>query len=775
MNHKPYDTLTLELQFGCLSRLDDNGRQLRQVNMSDSRITTRSYSTLGIHCVFLSPIAKDCLPESYLAAPPAACCFTTPEIIGTIKAEPEDFCVRELATDKLKLPSEWKVADLRDGAREKTVHETEAAADPEEKHIDVLDLEKNLQPLEVVRRVLQCQHPQTWNAELSDLHRLHEAAQLSIQAFSTNDDIVWIPPVTSESSCLTNIVQRSGDRGSLHRCLKLAFPLLQSETIKQENALPLIKVTVDTSFFALAPSVHDPMLDTLKALYLFRKQGAPAVHDSQHTKKRKRDTSHPEKDDPFSFVLPLRPGISKDERRKIHHVISGRTRDFETSTISDYKVAHGITTTALVLRWSKAALRVAASSASGKPRGGSCHLIVLKKRRKEHLAAMQMLARILRCRQSDIGTAGIKDMHAVTYQFCTIRGVQTHRLWQANAALCHHGMEIGSVQLVDHFLQPGQLDGNRFVINVRDVKRVHVEFKDGCSQENLRPCQEHDRNYILERADALRKCGFINFYGEQRLGIPGETKNVGVRSFDIGRAMLQANFDKAVDLLMTGRLICRGVDDQENASARKCRQIWKETGGNAEETYNALPKGESMTRERTVLQGLKRYHNSLDALKCLHFRDRTFWIHAYQSYIWNTMASVRLQLYGAKVVAGDLVIGDDDNVLVVSDDMVSGISLHQVVLPLPGYGVQYPTNEMAGRYKQLLEGEEVSFEKAAPLEATAKGSYRHLVVPLNSLELEFTASTITDVVSFQISFDLPPGSYATMLLRELMVTTVVRV
>jgi tRNA pseudouridine13 synthase len=107
--------------------------------------------------------------------------------------------------------------------------------------------------------------------------------------------------------------------------------------------------------------------------------------------------------------------------------------------------------------------------------------------------------------------------------------------------------------------------------------------------------------------------------------------------------------------------------------------------------------------------------------------------------------------------------------------MVARTCFNQIVLPLPGFNVQYPTNEMGDRYSEFLENEKVSFEKGVQLEATAKGSYRHLVVPMSSLELEFSSSTVSDVVSFQVSFDLPPGSYATMLLRELMVTTVVRI
>jgi TruD family tRNA pseudouridine synthase len=754
--------------------------------MSHSNSKPRLYSTIGIHNVFLSPITEEEFPQSYLAMTLSAP-FITPEIIGTIKANPEDFYVRELASDMLGLSAECNVAELRDSsALVESANHTKPASKEQEKtdsiHHPVPNVENDLQPLEVVRRVLQSQHPETWNAELAALLDLQEKALLALQDYSSTtssiatppppENNLWIPPISSDSSCLTAVVQRSGDRGSFHRCLKLAFPLLQSETIKQQNGEPsLIKVSMDTSFFALAPSIHSPAVDTLHALYTFRKHGVPAV-DGKNNKKRKRGDSYVD-GDPYSFVLPLRPDISKDDRRKLHHLISSQTRDFETSTLSNYKLADGTTTTtALILTWSKAAIR--AASSSGGEKSKECLVFVLKKRQKEHLAAIHALTRILRCRQSDIGIAGIKDMHAVTYQFCTIRGIKPDRLLHANMALKHHGMEIGSVQVVNHFLQSGQLKGNRFIIVVRDVKRVHLESHNDKVEEKLRPCLEHDKEHVLARADAVKKFGFVNFYGAQRLGTPGEPEVVGVRSFDIGRAMLQGDFDRAVDLLMTGRLICRGIDEQENPSARKCRQIWRDTGGNVEETLKAMPKGDSMAREQTVLQGLKRYQNSLDALKCLHFRERTFWINAYQSYVWNLMTSERLRFYGKKVVPGDLTIGTDGNVVVVTDDTIDSISLHQVVLPLPGYNVQYPVNEIGKRYEQFLQHEKVKFEKEARLEATAKGSYRHVTIPMTSLELAFPESPENDFNSFQISFDLPSGSYATMLLRELMVTTVAR-
>lgn len=64
--------------------------------------------------------------------------------------------------------------------------------------------------------------------------------------------------------------------------------------------------------------------------------------------------------------------------------------------------------------------------------------------------------------------------------------------------------------------------------------------------------------------------------------------------------------------------------------------------------------------------------------------------------MWNTIVSRRINKFGRTPVAGDLVIhaegqpGDLPEVRAILESDVGGLTLHDIVLPSPGYGVVYP-------------------------------------------------------------------------------------
>lgn len=86
-------------------------------------------------------------------------------------------------------------------------------------------------------------------------------------------------------------------------------------------------------------------------------------------------------------------------------------------------------------------------------------------------------------------------------------------------------------------------------------------------------------------------------------------------------------------------------------------------------------------------------------------------------------------------------------------------------------------------YREILHDDGVELSKGDIFEATAKGSYRKLVQRANNLqwtnvnEHEVEDSNLSNdpvVNDARFTFDLDSGCYATMMLRELMVSTLAR-
>ncbi len=209
----------------------------------------------------------------------------------------------------------------------------------------------------------------------------------------------------------------------------------------------------------------------------------------------------------------------------------------------------------------------------------------------------------------------------------------------------------------------------------------------------------------------IRDFGFINFYGEQRVGDAGCRSHVGVRSFDVGRAMLQCDFFEAINLIMIGRSNQVYNPGPEEINARK---VWKASGGDARQTLKVFPMSKNtMVRERDLMKGLVRYDNPLAAIRCIPHNGRMFWIHAYQvrqklpdwltysssifhyiftlkSYVWNRIATERIRRWGVRPVVGDLYIKnkisgwkkDTDNVDIQVVEDPSSVDFFEVVLPV---------------------------------------------------------------------------------------------
>jgi tRNA pseudouridine13 synthase len=118
---------------------------------------------------------------------------------------------------------------------------------------------------------------------------------------------------------------------------------------------------------------------------------------------------------------------------------------------------------------------------------------------------VRQLARRLDISPGEVGTAGLKDRHAVTRQMVSVPARVEDRLPHVDG----DGIRLLKVDRHTNKLKPGHLHGNRFRILIRDVGAG--------AGERLAP--------LLER---MRRDGLPNFYGPQRFGREGETVLLGL-------------------------------------------------------------------------------------------------------------------------------------------------------------------------------------------------------------------------------------------------------
>ncbi|KAF9082732.1 multisubstrate pseudouridine synthase 7 [Mortierella sp. AD031] len=418
--------------------------------------------------------------------------------------------------------------------------------------------------------------------------------------------------------------------------------------------------------------------------------------------------------------------------------------------------------------------------------GGEFCRFCLFKENRETMEAINHLTSTLRVPGKVFTFAGTKDRRGVTSQWITAHKVKAERLLTLNKGL--RNMSLGNFSYVKKSLKLGDLSGNRFMITLRNVQ---VD-----SEETL------NRSMM-----SLRDKGFINYFGMQRFG----TGSVGTH--EVGGAILRSEWEAAVDLIMKPRL-------GEGPDLEKARKHWAEHK-DAKEAIKLFPK--RWVAEYQILWSFQKaghQRQPFEALNNVPRNLRLMYVHAYQSYIWNHMVTERIALYGTdKPVVGDLVAIDksalettDENVeesseskgsssskgdshvraKVLTEEDVDQYSIYDVILPLPGFDVIYPTHAIGDKYKELMakDGLDPCSMKRGNKDYSLSGSYRSILSKPENVEWEIVRYdqadiplTLTDqermegkpkpeavpegkYLALILNLTLKSSQYATMAIRE---------
>nr|XP_045605127.1 pseudouridylate synthase 7 homolog isoform X2 [Procambarus clarkii] len=262
---------------------------------------------------------------------------------------------------------------------------------------------------------------------------------------------------------------------------------------------------------------------------------------------------------------------------------------------------------------------------------------VLYKENVDTMEAINHIAWKTRIKPNNFCYAGTKDKRAKTSQLVSVSRVAPHKLFHATKN--HRGIQLGNFRFRPTPQKLGQLRGNHFRIVLREVKG--------------------EDEVITSGIESLKTTGFINYYGTQRFG----TTNIPTHV--IGRELLKSNWQQAVNLILAPR-------ENDIPELNRCRSTWKETG-DAEAALKSLPKGWESSIEAQLLTGLVQLQRNdlVGALDRIPRNTRLLYLHAYQSYLWNIVASRRIEKYGLKVLPGDIIRRKEEKAEVSSSRLMS--------------------------------------------------------------------------------------------------------
>lgn len=384
-----------------------------------------------------------------------------------------------------------------------------------------------------------------------------------------------------------------------------------------------------------------------------------------------------------SYILPGAFEL-KEQRTSVHKTIKSL---FHQEIVSETMEGHQIK---LIRKSSRRKID---------PRDGrkppTCLMFIMQKEGTDTIGAIHTISRCLRISSRAFGYAGSKDKRAITTQLVTVRNCEFAKLAGFNK-IPNKGITVSGIRVCEHPLQLGDLQGNRFVITLRDVNPTFD---------------------LQDRIHKIKSSGFINYFGLQRFGTQS------VKTHIIGAHLLRGDWKQACAAILDPR-------HDEQGSMQAARLYWARTG-NAAETITMLPS--FAHAERQVLGHLVDAPNDFrGAIGAINRELRMMYVHAVQSYLWNRIVSEHLR-------QGEL----------------------DKVVDIPGY------DNVTGEFEPFLSELNLPPTCFSPTPQNEtlwdlRGAKRGVLCHPRDLD-----ATEVEKGVIQVSFSLPPSSYATMLLREL--------
>lgn len=360
------------------------------------------------------------------------------------------------------------------------------------------------------------------------------------------------------------------------------------------------------------------------------------------------------------------------------------------------------------------------------------------------------ISRDFQISRNRVSFAGTKDKRAVTTQAMTVKIDKDQE-----RAVRLPEVEILRSYRTTRSLGLGDLEGNAFDIAVTELQGTGAEAA-ALARETL--------------AQAARPGGLANYYGTQRFG------SLRPVTHAVGAAIVSGDFAGAAAAYV-------GTPSAYESAEQAAFRAEFRAGGDPGELLRRMP--DTLSFERQILEGLARAPDKpLHALLALPRNLFLMFIHAHQSQLFNRILSERLArgLPIAVPIVGDLVVpledrggADESHSIEVTpanlDKVSSQVAKGRAAVTglVPGAECPFAGGAMGEIERAVLQEagrKAADFVLPAAPRFTTAGVRRALTMHAAGASAE--AAEVRGAPAVRLRFELPRGSYATVVLREVL-------
>jgi tRNA pseudouridine13 synthase len=359
----------------------------------------------------------------------------------------------------------------------------------------------------------------------------------------------------------------------------------------------------------------------------------------------------------------------------------------------------------------------------------------LRKRGWDTLDAFQAVRRRWRIESRQLSYGGLKDRHAETVQHFTI-------FHGPKRDLAHHDVAVEYLGQTGAPYSSRDILANRFCITLRELR-----------QEEVGPA--------LEALEEVRAQGVPNYFDDQRFGSVPETGQF------VAKAMILGGYEEAL------RVALAAPYAHDRARQKKDKAVLSAHWGDWRFCKSHLSRGHA----RSLVDYLVSHPGDFrGALARMRPDLMVMYLSAYQSYLWNKILDqyLRRLCRPDQIVPARLRAGEMPMYRRLTDAQFAALQLMQ--LPLPSARLKL---EDSDHLKGLVEGSlgqdgiQLSDLKLRAFRRPffAKGERAALCRP-KALESEISSDERHPGQSkLVMRFDLPRGSYATLLVKRVQAET----